>query len=187
MIDKLLWEGSVMEICENCGKEHDGSYGTGRFCNEKCARSFSTKGDKKETKWATCIDCGKDIEVKKRASPSLVKCDECKKNNESIKKKYCKICGQEKPCLRPDICKKHKLFPALSKYFGFDLSKKGTIDIYEEFDKVKNIVIEEYWGNGLSTTDLAEKYGHHHQGSFIKILQSLGLETRNLSQSMTLA
>ena len=32
-------------ICENCGKEHDGTYGSGRFCCSKCARSFSTKND----------------------------------------------------------------------------------------------------------------------------------------------
>lgn len=29
--------------CENCGKDHDGSYGSGRFCSNKCARGFSTK------------------------------------------------------------------------------------------------------------------------------------------------
>lgn len=32
-----------MKICENCGKEHDGSYATGRFCCKECARSFSAK------------------------------------------------------------------------------------------------------------------------------------------------
>jgi hypothetical protein len=30
-------------ICENCGKPHDGNYGSGRFCCEKCARGFSSK------------------------------------------------------------------------------------------------------------------------------------------------
>ena len=29
-------------LCEKCGIEHDGSYGSGRFCSQKCARSFST-------------------------------------------------------------------------------------------------------------------------------------------------
>lgn len=29
--------------CEVCGKQHDGSYGSGRFCGRKCARSFSTR------------------------------------------------------------------------------------------------------------------------------------------------
>jgi len=30
-------------ICENCKKEHNGLYGSGRFCSSKCARGFSTK------------------------------------------------------------------------------------------------------------------------------------------------
>lgn len=29
--------------CENCNKNHDGSYGSGRFCSNICARGFSTK------------------------------------------------------------------------------------------------------------------------------------------------
>jgi len=34
--------------CEYCCKEHDGSYGSGRFCSVKCARGFSTKFKRKE-------------------------------------------------------------------------------------------------------------------------------------------
>ena len=30
-------------MCENCGKEHDGSYGSGRFCCKSCAISFTNK------------------------------------------------------------------------------------------------------------------------------------------------
>ena len=35
--------------CENpeCGKEHDGSYGSGRFCSDHCRRSFAGKQNKK--------------------------------------------------------------------------------------------------------------------------------------------
>lgn len=32
-----------MRICENCKKEHNGEYGSGRFCSSKCSRGFSTK------------------------------------------------------------------------------------------------------------------------------------------------
>ena len=34
--------------CENCEKEHDSSYGSGRFCSCKCARGFSTKAKRQE-------------------------------------------------------------------------------------------------------------------------------------------
>jgi hypothetical protein len=37
-----------MKCCENCQKEHEGTYGSGRFCSAKCARGFSTKGKRKE-------------------------------------------------------------------------------------------------------------------------------------------
>lgn len=32
-----------MQICQNCNNKHEGIYGSGRFCDEKCARGFSTK------------------------------------------------------------------------------------------------------------------------------------------------
>lgn len=35
-------------ICEKCKKEHDVTYGSGRFCSEKCCRSFSTFSKRKE-------------------------------------------------------------------------------------------------------------------------------------------
>ena len=34
--------------CEYCGKEHNGGYGSGRFCSPQCARGFSTKAKRKE-------------------------------------------------------------------------------------------------------------------------------------------
>lgn len=37
-----------MKNCENCKQDHDGSYGSGRFCSIKCARGFSTKAKRKE-------------------------------------------------------------------------------------------------------------------------------------------
>lgn len=33
-----------MNKCENCEVEHDGEYGSGRFCSSTCAKGFSTKG-----------------------------------------------------------------------------------------------------------------------------------------------
>lgn len=36
-----------MKTCENCKSNHDGSYGSGRFCGSFCARGFSTKEKRK--------------------------------------------------------------------------------------------------------------------------------------------
>ncbi len=57
-----------MNKCENCGCEHQGTYGTGRFCSVKCARGFSTKEKRslineklkkvdKKTHSNTCVIC----------------------------------------------------------------------------------------------------------------------------------
>ena len=37
-----------MNTCEYCGLSHEGAYGAGRFCNERCARGFSTKQKRQE-------------------------------------------------------------------------------------------------------------------------------------------
>ena len=39
--------------CENCGNEHDGSYGSGRFCSDYCRRSYSGKKsfEKRDKNW----------------------------------------------------------------------------------------------------------------------------------------
>lgn len=34
--------------CEHCSCSHDGSYGSGRFCQEKCSRAASTARNRKE-------------------------------------------------------------------------------------------------------------------------------------------
>jgi len=67
--------------CENCNNEHDGSYGSGRFCQQICSRSFSTKAKRKQInekarKWQkknnpptifekSCLCCFKEFQVKK--------------------------------------------------------------------------------------------------------------------------
>lgn len=39
---------NIKKVCEFCGKEHNGSYGSGRFCCSKCARKFSSNLDKEK-------------------------------------------------------------------------------------------------------------------------------------------
>lgn len=46
--------------CENCNKEHDGSYGSGRFCSKSCKQQYIIKP--KENKHYCCRFCGKEFE-----------------------------------------------------------------------------------------------------------------------------
>ena len=51
--------------CENCGKDHNGYYGSGRFCSNKCARSYSTKTKR--------VDINKQVSIKLKGRPSKLK------------------------------------------------------------------------------------------------------------------
>ena len=148
-------------ICENCGKEHNGSYGSGRFCSEGCARSYSTKKLKKnKTKLIKCEICGKIIEIPKRSSTK--KCNDCIKKDH---KKYCNICGSlliNNTC-ENDFCKHHNIqhFRSLIKYFGFDKEKLGTLEVENEFNRVRNILYNLYWNKNMSSTELAKKFNYN--------------------------
>ncbi len=73
--------------CENCGNEHDGSYGSGRFCSSKCARGFSTKAKRKE--------------INEKVSKKLKK---------EKKKNFCEVCGKEISSRRKYLrCNDHKM------------------------------------------------------------------------------
>ena len=67
-------------LCENCGSEHNGSYGSGRFCCEKCAKSFSTRDidNISLVKVANCPKCGDVHKIKLKASPKFTVCVKCK-------------------------------------------------------------------------------------------------------------
>lgn len=83
--------------CENCGEEHDGSYGSGRFCSMYCAKGFSTKEKRQEINKKIsislggtgekiinkCLCCGKETENKKFCS---VRCHKKYEKEEFSKK-----------------------------------------------------------------------------------------------------
>lgn len=86
-----------MAICESCGSEHDGLFGSGRFCCISCSnrRKFSNESKEKISKSLKnvsksitikkCYLCGKEIFV--RENCARPKCDECRKS-------ICINCGE---------------------------------------------------------------------------------------------
>jgi hypothetical protein len=186
----------LTKICLECGKSFIFKDKRQKFCNNSCSAKYSNKhrnynpSDDKRTKQMNCSGCGKKILVDIRAGQNV----KCKKCNELRRKKYssryiikndkliCKYCGQEK-CLRPDVCRKHQIFPTLINYFGFDKTKIGTIKIYEEFDRIKNKIIEDYWNKKLSTLDLSKKY-MYSSNNIRHFLKEMNISLRNLSSSI---
>lgn len=182
-------------ICENCGKEHDGSFGSGRFCCKKCAHTFSTKNDNsKELKDAKCIECGKIIYINKRASDKKCLCNDCKKqyllNNHPY---YCKICG--KPYLKGkggcnnNFCKTHNIqgFNLLIN-FGFDKNKLGTPEVEKEYNRIRDIIYNLYWNENLTGFQISQKYNFKSKHSILQtVFKFLNIPIRNLKQAGKLA
>ena len=131
--------------------------------------------------------CGKEFDVNIRTNIKKIKCLNCQKlyrlNEYQRKKRPCKLCGQLK-CLRKDICKKGRLFTTLVKYFGFDETKIGTIEVYSEFDRVRDLLYKDYWESGLSTSDLIQKYTYPDIGNLGFVLTSLNIKRRTVTAGM---
>lgn len=76
---------SIILYCENCGKVIDGSYGSGRFCNKKCATIYGNTHRPKRS-----------AESKKKTSISVKNSIKCQIAAERSRKIYhCKYCNKE--------------------------------------------------------------------------------------------
>ena len=89
-------------ICEYCDKKYsEEESNSKRFCSKTCARSFSNSFiNHSKKKKASCVSCGKVIEIHLNASPSFAKCSSCKSLEKENKKKMprkkpCKFCGKK--------------------------------------------------------------------------------------------
>jgi len=177
-----------------------------KCCSKDCAHKYtSSKNDKNRIKKAFCKNCNDEIEIKINASVENVLCDVCRNKYEKIRKKIfnrlrnhkdeksiteeykksllkCDCCGQE-ICQKPEICKKVKLIPGLVKRFGFNKEKIGNLDFYEEFERIKNNLIDDYHIKELSLPEICVKYNHNNNRNLSKILESLGIKRRTLSES----
>jgi hypothetical protein len=79
--------------CQNCDRIHDSSYGTGRFCCQKCSRSFSTKFKRLEINQKV----SEKLSLKKQMI--LKKCQVCLKDfyvsfGKRMQKSCSKTCSQ---------------------------------------------------------------------------------------------
>lgn len=196
--------------CLYCDKEFETEviesyYNRGRYkkcCCKECSSKYSRKYlDLNKTKIKKCKDCGEEIEVNIICSDNIY-CDKCRKTprktdtkekaREIRKKKrkifkddkfVCKYCGDE-ICKRPDICKKIKNKNNIFvKYFGFNKNLIGTIEIYNEFDKIVNKLKEDYFDNELSLPEIGKKYKINYQ-TLQMLFKSLKINVRTTSESI---
>lgn len=149
-------------FCLNCNKEL--KRGQKKFCSSSCSATFSNSN--------RIISDNTKQKISKTLS---------KQKNEKIK--LCKICGQKK-CINLEICNHTKNWFLNLISFGFDINLLKTIKIYNEYYRIKDLILKEYFDNGLSPSDIAIKYNYNKNSeNILHILKSFGIKTRNLSES----
>lgn len=152
--------GLETRVCEKCGRKFKVKLNsTRRFCSRSCANGHILSD-----------------ETKLKISEGVNRYN--KKYGKCATKKCCPICGSEKgKCPRPDICKHYRILKSLI-VFGFDISQKGSLNIINEFDRIK-LYIKDIYDSHPSEMELKEVYGYNSGlANFHKILKSIGIDIR---------
>jgi len=205
----------ILNFLNNCVSLNDGArklYNDDKYrncekikklCNEVGFDYHLYKKRRNEKKITTCLICNKEFEIKylnqkfcSRSCSSTssnigrIISDETrekirKKLYKEKKPKSCPICGSKK-CIKSDICKHTKKWFYGIKCFGFNINTIGTINIFDEFEKFKNLLLFEYFENKLSPFDIKDKYSYDKSSeNILHIIKSFSEETRNISNSVS--
>ena len=177
-------------ICELCGKEHNGLYGSGRFCSEFCAKKFSRLHVIERTKFVKCKKCGKTCEANIHCSNNYI-CKECNDKQKEESKFKCKInlkndcntCLLKKfnfcngTCLNAISAKIHNINKYFNlKYIGDDEK------LINELLIIQNKLITDL-NNGLSNNDICLKYtGSRKKGN--TLLKNFNIKGRSIKESV---
>jgi hypothetical protein len=147
-----------MKKCENCNEDHNGSYGSGRFCSSECARGFSTKAKRSEIN----IQVSKKLTGRKtRNYYSAYGLDE-KHKKSKIKKEYLNLTFEEKWKIINDKRKKtwnEKIMGADYSTLSFDRLRARII--LEQNGKCNKCTLLEWMGEPLPL-ELEHIDGNHH-------------------------
>lgn len=162
-------------ICEKCGKDHDGSFGSGRFCSKQCANSHKHSDE--------CIS-----KIKK----SLIHYYDGHPERTPHKntKNICKFCGLPLNTGDHTLCMSHRSKNWYKKFipFGFDFSKIGTPEFISEYKKATDKLKYEYEVNRLSPKEIFQKYGLDKYFNTFEalsyVLRNIGVQTRSRSESL---
>lgn len=148
-----------MEKCENCNKEHNGLYGSGRFCSSKCARSFSTKEKRKDIN----LRVSKKLLGKKtRNYSSSGKMGDRKSK---IKPEYINVTPEERWGIINEKRKKNwveKLMSADYSSLSFERLKMRIV--LEQNEKCNKCDLSEWFGEKLPL-ELEHIDGNHHNNT----------------------
>ena len=161
----------------------------------------------------TCKHCGKEFEVKcteykyNKGEYNHYCCTRCahtRKHSEEAKRKisqshypkatkYCKICGKKivsnsKTKFCSDECKHiNNHVKTLIKYFSFDKNVIGTIDVFDEIERVREMLIKLYWDDELTSSDISKKFNYPSACNITgNIFKYLNIKVRTLKEASQL-
>ena len=183
-----------IHICQECGKDFQPSYKQGKYCTHSCSALASNRNrpprseeSRRKTSESLLSRSAKILKEKGVPSEKVQVCDSYRKKGRRFKNKpiiFCPTCGRKSDeCRKADSCRSFRVIPSLIKYFGFDGSKLRSEKAIEEFERIKNLVIEDYIDKEMSLTEMVVKYNHYDVRNFAKILHSIGIKIRTLGES----
>ena len=145
-------------ICENCGVQHDGQFGSGRFCTKSCSASFSKSGSKtqKEARrsdnFCGCCQCD-DPDCPHHVHQGAV----CKSYvmNRYRRCKKCRVFKTDKKRKRDREKSLHTLSPQKKKKLAHATSKSEMMrrTIEQQIEAAENQVLLERVGEFLVGDD----------------------------------
>ena len=96
--------------------------------------------------------------------------------------KKCKKCNSE-CCAHPSICNNFQLINSLILNYGFDESKIGTNEFYNEYNRIRSKLKKEYSEFNLSIQDIKNKYGINTNETVRHLFKSLDIPRRSHSDA----
>ncbi len=165
--------------CEICNKEFnikcsDKNWILGKYrrtCSSNCAHKLSNIH-------SNILEKNAKISKSLKKDKKFKKCSYCGKN--FIPKGKEKFCSNE--CKKMNNCS-----ITLSKYFGYDLSNIGSNKAIEEFNRIKNLLYNDYWNLKMTSKEICYKYNYPNAGNITgKIFKYLNIPSRNCSDATKL-
>jgi len=176
----------MSSICKKCSIEFNSTKGLINYCSLTCRNSRLPNNV--TTKIVNCIKCNNEVKVGKHATPTKIVCFICKHDIHQKRIYKCNVCGDfHMKHKKVGACLKMQLIPTLIKYFGFNSVTLGTLNVHLEYERIKTILLNDYFDLNLSTLEIGKKYNINNSANVNKILKSLGIVCRTLSQSTSLA
>ncbi len=172
------------KLCINCGCIIPFEKRFNKGCSASCSTIYSNKikGKRSEN---TKNNISNGLYKYYKSQKSLNENRKLKNFNKKDNIKICKYCGQ--PLSNEydhSICKKFRLFNSLEK-FGFDKSTIGTINLFNEYNRIKQLIEDFYLLNGSNANLLKENFNYlSGSANFHKLLKSLNIQSRNNSESL---